>query len=86
MNRLMGSMKLRWATLPNDNVATLYIPRGKDHAPQGGLVGERPMASDVAPKTEHDQQRDPPGSERPENKREPLYDTFGRPYDRKDGR
>jgi hypothetical protein len=29
MNRLMGSMKLRWATLPNDNVATLYMPRGK---------------------------------------------------------
>jgi hypothetical protein len=22
-------MKLRWATLPNDNVATLYMPSGK---------------------------------------------------------
>jgi len=29
MNRLRGSMNLRWATLPNDSVATLYMPRGK---------------------------------------------------------
>ena len=29
MNRLMGSMKLRWVTLPNDNVATLYMPSGE---------------------------------------------------------
>ena len=28
-NRPSGSMKLRWATLPNDNVATLYMPSGK---------------------------------------------------------
>ena len=29
MNRLRGSMNARWATLPNDSVATLYMPRGK---------------------------------------------------------
>ena len=29
MNRPRGSMNLRWATLPNDKVATLYMPSGK---------------------------------------------------------
>ena len=29
MNRASGSMKLRLATLPNDSVATLYMPSGK---------------------------------------------------------
>jgi hypothetical protein len=29
MNRLRGSMNLRWVTLPNDSVATLYMPREK---------------------------------------------------------
>ena len=29
LNRLSGSMNVRWATLPNVSVATLYIPSGK---------------------------------------------------------
>jgi len=28
MNRLSGSVKVKWATLPNISVATLYIPSG----------------------------------------------------------
>ena len=29
MNRLRGSINARWAALPNDSVATLYMPRVK---------------------------------------------------------
>jgi hypothetical protein len=52
---------------------------GEDHAPQRRLIGQRPALPDVTPESQHDEQRDPPGAERPQGEGEPLDEPGRRP-------